>query len=1136
MSSRNDIIVRMRLAGEDFERDFRIKMEDITQIAEEKSREAGRKSGGTFADGFLKSAGIAGLGTAIGVAISKAAALGDQITSLGRQFNMGAEEIQAWQYAASKAGVSSEQFTGALGNLTQKIGEANAGNAKAQQAFANLGLSFRTASGEARATDKVMEDLARRIAAIEDPAERVRVGQKLLGDQFKTLYPLLLEAADGTDKLKQELGAMGAMLSEEEIKNLEKTNADIERMKRVLSIRVASIVAENADAILGMADAFATLTGAVVKFGNEYPRVAGMLGGAAVGGRVGGPWGAVAGGVGGLVLGEGMARNQADANMDVKFRLEQLRTAQQRFEASRRGTVDRTNDPIAKRAQAELQRQTNLLNQAMSQARASAAGSGTSELLEAPRVTSGGAKPKKGSTKKTPEEIEAERAARDAIRREEQFRDAIARTLRAQQDSAEVERVRAEQGEVAAAGAEARLAFERQNPLAIYDTVEALGVALGITRELTAAEKERFQSYIESARVAKQGLVDAAEAQANAKIRKDDKREQEEAARKAKILRDRYEAEMERAIFDLAGIYETAFRGGTKGFLDLMRSEGTRIIAEIAAQWTLAMISKQPFSFSGALGWSMQESPLGSIFRGREAIGGLGGMRGAANDNGIVGMPGLTGGAGSMAMAGINSLGITARNGKLTTPQMRAAKLEQAAFSLALGSIASQLVPGGNGLGGQIGGMAGSVGGMALGGKIAALGSFGGPVGAVAGAIIGTLLGGILDGGIGPKRGQVTIGNAGGQLGIIGQTGKSDLRGQAASGANSLLDALNRIAGQIGATVDPSRGSVSLGIRDGDFRVDPTGRGATRVKGGAIDFGKDEQAAIRFALTDLIRDGVLTGISQASQNLLARAGSDLEKQLEKVMMIEAVPRLLRERLDPLGAAMDELFDKFKFLADAMREAGASAEQVAEAQRLWELEKADTIASVGAASQTLKDFLASLNAGSNSPLSLREQRLEAERQFEPFLAQLTKAEQARAEVERLRASGATAEQLQAAELAARTAAAAIDQRGFTEASQLLLSISRQSNASTGSFFSDFDRVKALTGQAMGFIDSATAASTEGRDPFGREIAQNTGDMAAILAEHTKLLQALNDNTAGGGASSGGGGGGYLADGRLFVSAL
>ncbi len=95
-----------------------------------------------------------------------------------------------------------------------------------------------------------------------------------------------------------------------------------------------------------------------------------------------------------------------------------------------------------------------------------------------------------------------------------------------------------------------------------------------------------------------------------------------------------------------------------------------------------------------------------------------------------------------------------------------------------------------------------------------------------------------------------------------------------------ILDAIFQIADQLGGGVDASRGRVSFGMRKDSFRVDPTGRGITKIGNGAVDFGSDQEAAIRFAIQDLIKDGVITGISQASQNLLQRGG-DLEAQIER---------------------------------------------------------------------------------------------------------------------------------------------------------------------------------------------------------------------------------------------------------------
>ena len=1132
VANRNDIIVKLRLAGEEFDRDFKIKFQDLTDAAEKASAQSGAKAGSSFGKGFASALGAAGAG--IGLAINQAANLGAEIASTSKQFNIGVESLQVWRKAASIAGVTADDLNSGIANLTQKIGEANAGNRQAQEGFVGLGIGFKTAAGEARATDAVMLDLAKRIAAIEDPAKRVQLGTQLLGDDFRTLYPLLLDGADGFNKTAEEARRFGEVLTAKEIQDLDATNRKIEDLKNQLAVSVAKQVAENADAILGLADAIATLTGSMIKYVSEYPRFAGALAGAAAGYRAAGPWGAAAGGLGGLYVGQGVARDQADANKDPAFRAARLQEAQERLAATTRGTVDRSNDPVARRAGEELVRQYGLYRAAIGAANGSASGSARAEQLEAPRVdaprASGvGSRRTGGGSTRRPEKTEEEKQNDAALKAEDRMREAVARTLQEQRDSAEVAGVRKFLGERAAVIAEAELALARQLPGVQAQTVEGLGKALGYSEDMVKARRAELELQLASNKAALEGEKAKAAEKFDAEDTSKRQREIEDAKERAKRAADDWRREHEQAVRDVAIIYEDLFTGGTKSLWRNFKDEGRRIIADIAAQWTLAMISGQGFSLNAAASGAMGRSPLASIFMG------AGGGFGAANDNGGFGglvsfgrpidfNPVLSG-------RGAASGGLLPTGGELPTTgggfdaTLRTPFLESPGFALGLGTLTTSLVGGGQAS--QLGGLVGSIGGQQLGSMIGALGKFGGPVGAIAGALLGSILPKVI---ASPKRASVTVGGLNGTLGITGRQGNSAARDATATqGAGSLIDAIFQIADQLGGGVDASRGSVSFGMRKNSFRVDPTGRGITKVGNGAVDFGSDQEAAIRFAISDLIKDGVITGISQASQNLLSKGG-DLDQQIEKALLLEQIPKLLKQRTDPLGAALDELYDKFKRVNDALVEGSASAEQFAQARQLWELEKADAIATAGAIAQPLKDFLSGLQAGSNSPLSLREQRAEAERQLQPFLSQISAAEAARAEVERLRGSGASAADIAAAEQAARTAASAINQDGFTQASQLLLSISRQSNASSGAFFSDFDRIRALTGQAIGIVEQGSARGADSRDPFGKETAQNTADTAAIVAEHTLLLRDIRDALVSRGVAVGNG---FLDEPRAFV---
>src|SRR5690606_18225682 len=145
--------------------------------------------------------------------------------------------------------------------------------------------------------------------------------------------------------------------------------------------------------------------------------------------------------------------------------------------------------------------------------------------------------------------------------------EAIQRTLAAQTDSARIEDVRKQHGEAAAAAEEARLAFQRQNPMAVHQTVEALGAALGQTQEQIVAEREVLQLLIDQADAAENVDVRNAERLAVARQLAEQKREEAAAIDKAlqeqKAAVDEQRRLQEDAVRDVADLYENLFNGNT---------------------------------------------------------------------------------------------------------------------------------------------------------------------------------------------------------------------------------------------------------------------------------------------------------------------------------------------------------------------------------------------------------------------------------------------------------------------------------------------------------------------------------------------------------------------------------------------
>lgn len=400
-------------------------------------------------------------------------------------------------------------------------------------------------------------------------------------------------------------------------------------------------------------------------------------------------------------------------------------------------------------------------------------------------------------------------------------------------------------------------------------------------------------------------------------------------------------------------------------------------------------------------------------------------------------------------------------------------------LSKTLGSIDKALGKAGEGaaVGTQVAGL-----GKALGIKTSSLGGqIGGTIGSfipipggqIIGAIAGSLLGGLLKS---TPRASATIGGVGGGLGLTSVTGTSASLRDAASGlGGGVLETINRIAEQLGASVNASAGSVSIGQRKGNIRVDPRGGGVTKIGNGAIDFGQDSEAAIAFAVRDLIQDGVITGLRQSEQRLL-RAGSDIQAALQDVLTFRSVFDRLLEIRDPVAFATQQVDREFDRLRDVFVRAGATEAEFADLAALKEIERTRAIQEVtDRVVGSLRQLLNDLRIGDNG-LSLRDRRSNAVGQFDAL----------------------------AARVAAGDSTAFDD---FADISRQLLDIERQLFGSTQAYFDRLNQVTTLTERAISGQSNVSPMGVLGP-------AQEQANIARVIestgAEQLSVLRAINDN--------------------------
>ncbi|MBX9814082.1 MAG: tape measure protein [Sphingomonas sp.] len=342
--------------------------------------------------------------------------------------------------------------------------------------------------------------------------------------------------------------------------------------------------------------------------------------------------------------------------------------------------------------------------------------------------------------------------------------------------------------------------------------------------------------------------------------------------------------------------------------------------------------------------------------------------------------------------------------------------------------------------------------------------------------IFGGLLGGLFQS---APRASATITSVDQKVNVTGNN--ADAKAGVSQAARTVQSGLSQIADALNAEIGDF--AVSISKYKTSYRVDPTGSGSDGGKygknGGVLKFDdNDLEGAVQAAIANAISDGAIKGIRQGTQKLL-QSGQDLSRALQKAVSFEQVFKDLKARTDPVGAAVDEVNTKFTRLKNIFKEAGASAQEFADLQQLYDFERADAIkqateAARGAIDQFLKDMVGS----SSSPLNKR-----------------TTYENAQAELNKLGNDVLAGKKVDQNDLLAAA-------RNFQDASRALY-------GSSSSFFKDFEELRSLLTRARDNADpskiDSLAPSPLAADP---EVQAKLAELGAGVQ---KQVDATNTQT-------------------------
>lgn len=260
LEERRALITTERAAAE--KRQGHAGLSNVNQFALQAS---GGRVGYSFAPGA-----IAGLATAVGVGvgvqvIQSAVEYGKALDDLSKQLGITVGDLQAYEKIARDTGVETTTLSSAFGQFASNLGRAQQGGEEQAKVFKALGVDIKNFSSAGDALPTVID----RISQLKDPLQRAAIETRLFGEEGRKLDPLLSGGAARVSELAASLQETGRALSAKEIQELDETARKLSEVKNQLQVDFARIVAGNADAIIGLANSFATLVerigGAITK-------------------------------------------------------------------------------------------------------------------------------------------------------------------------------------------------------------------------------------------------------------------------------------------------------------------------------------------------------------------------------------------------------------------------------------------------------------------------------------------------------------------------------------------------------------------------------------------------------------------------------------------------------------------------------------------------------------------------------------------------------------------------------------------------------------------------------------------------------------------------------------------------------
>lgn len=141
---------------------------------------------------------------------SQVAEIGDNIDKASQKFMLSRQAFQEWSFVAQRSGFDINQLGQAVVDLSKKVGE---GKEDVLSVLEEIGIS--AADAMTATPEELFDMVIEGLQGVGESTRRAYLADKLLGGAAKDLNPLLNTSAEETQKLKDEVHALGGVMSDQ---------------------------------------------------------------------------------------------------------------------------------------------------------------------------------------------------------------------------------------------------------------------------------------------------------------------------------------------------------------------------------------------------------------------------------------------------------------------------------------------------------------------------------------------------------------------------------------------------------------------------------------------------------------------------------------------------------------------------------------------------------------------------------------------------------------------------------------------------------------------------------------------------------------------------------------------------------